>query len=346
MAELKDILSKLKKQGLSVVVSNEKETIIERIPSGSIGLDRILGGGYPRGRITEIYGEPSSGKSIMAYLAISEVQKRGGVAALVDVENSYTRDWGIHLGIDPDKLIVVGATDDEGLPAPKSGETFLENIVKLIETDVDLIVLDSISTLTPQVQIEKGLDEGSAIADQARMLSSGLRKINNVLSAHNQTALIVLNQVRSNPGVMFGNPNKSTGGKALEFYDSVKLSVFRRSGAEYTYYKDEKNKDEGIVGQRLKVTTEKNKLYRPKMSCEFDVFFDIGPKNLSIGVDTTGELLTECLKAGIVTRPSSAMYDYNGKSYRGQLAIMQAIKDSEDLQKELKAKLEELNVSN
>ena len=148
---------------------------------------------------------------------------------------------------------------------------------------------------------------------------------------------------------MFGNPNKSTGGKALEFYDSIKLFVFRRSGAECTYYKDEKNKDEGIVGQRLKITTEKNKLYRPKMSCEFDVFFDIGPNNLSVGVDTTGELLTECLKAGIVNRPSVAMYEYNGESYRGQMAIMKAIKESEELQNELKSKLEALealNVSN
>lgn len=343
MAELKDILTKLKKSGLEGIKLGDTVEVAERISSGSIGLDRILGGGFPKGRMTEIYGEPSSGKSLMAYLAIKEVQSKGGTAALIDAENSFTTDWAINLGIDPQKLIVVGAVDKNGVPAPKSGETFLENIIQLIEAGVDLIVVDSISALVPQAAFDKCLDEGSAIAAQARMLSVGLNKVNSILGTHNKTALVWLNQVRSNPGVMFGNPNKSTGGKALEFYDSIKILVFKRSGADYTYYKDDKNKDEGIVGQRLKITTEKNKLFRPKMSCEFDVFFDIGPNNLSIGVDTTGELLTECVKAGIITKPSASYFEYKGQKYNGHLAIEKEIKDNPELQKEL---LEAINAFN
>ena len=211
----------------------------------------------------------------------------------------------------------------------------MEDVSKLIEAEIDLIVVDSVSALTPQVQLDKGLDEGSAIAEQARMLSKCLQKVNAQLGAHNKTALIFINQMRSNPGVMFGNPNKSTGGKALEFYDAIKMLVFKRTGSEFTYYKDEKNKDEGLVGQRIKITTEKNKLYRPKMSCEFDVFFDIGPRNLSVGVDTVGELLTECLKADIITRPNNVTYTYKDQNFKGQMAIMKAIKEDENLQKEL-----------
>ena len=216
-------------------------------------------------------------------------------------------------------------------------------MIKFIEAEVDLVVVDSISALTPQSQIDKGLEEGSAIAEQARMLSLGLRKVNAALGAKNKTALIWINQVRSNPGVMFGNPNQSTGGKALTFYDAIKVYVYKRTGAEFTYYKDPKNKDEGLAGQRVKVTTEKNKLYRPKMSCEFDVYFDIGPENLSVGVDTASELLTECLKANIIQHPNNVIYEYNGQKYKGKLEITKAIKEDENLQKEL---LGALNVSN
>lgn len=333
MADLKDVLKNLKSLGIESVTTGDAQADVPRLSSGSIGLDRILGGGYPKGRITEVYGEPSSGKSLLTYLAIKEAQKNGLITALVDAENSFTQDWAINLGIDPSKLIVISAQDEAG--EPKSGEKLLENVVKLIEAQVDLIVVDSISALTPQTQIDKCLEDGSAIAEQARMLSLGLRKINAVLGAHNKTALVFINQIRQAPGVMFGNPNKSTGGKALEFYDAIKVLVYKRTGAEYSYYKDNKNKDEGLVGQRIKATTEKNKLYRPKMSCEFDVFFDIGPSNLSIGVDTVGELLTECLKRDIIKRPNNVTYEYKEQKFRGQLEIMKAIKESEELQKEL-----------
>lgn len=340
MVELNDKLKQLKNLGISFKMGNDQEEI-ERIPSGSIGLDRILGGGYPKGRMIEFYGDFSSGKSLMAYLAIKEAQKRGLSTALVDAENSYTKDWVINLGINPDKLYVISSQNDKG--EPRSGESLLEDICALIEAEIDLVVVDSVSALTPQVALEKSLDESNAIAEQARMLSKCLQKVNAQLGAHNKTSLIFINQMRSNPGVMFGNPNKSTGGKALEFYDAIKMLVYKRTGAEFTYYKDEKNKDEGLVGQRIKITTEKNKLYRPKMSCEFDVFFDIGPNNLSIGVDTTGELLTECLKADIITRPSTQYYEYKGQKYHGQLDIMRTIKQSPELQKEL---LEAIGVSN
>lgn len=340
MSDLQDKLKKLKDLGISFSMGDDQAEI-ERIPSGSIGLDRILGGGYPKGRMVEFYGDFSSGKSLMAYLAIKEAQKRGLTTALVDAENSYTRDWVINLGIDPEKLYVISSQNKKG--EARSGEALLEDVTKLIEAEIDLIVVDSISALTPQVALEKALDEGSAIAEHARMLSKCLQKVNAQLGAHNKTALIFINQMRSTPGVMFGNPNKSTGGKALEFYDAIKMLVFKRTGVEFTYYKDAKNKDEGLVGQRIKITTEKNKLYRPKMSCEFDVFFDIGPNNLSIGVDVVGELLTECLKAGIITRPNNVTYTYKDQNFKGQMAIMQAIKDSEDLQKEL---MSALNVSN
>lgn len=332
MTELNDKLKKLKDLGISFSMGND-QVEIERIPSGSIGLDRILGGGYPKGRMVEFYGDFSSGKSLMAYLAIKEAQKRGLTTALVDAENSYTQDWVMNLGIDPERLYVISSQNDKG--EPRSGESLLEDVSKLIEAEIDLIVVDSVSALTPQVQLDKGLDEGSAIAEQARMLSKCLQKVNAQLGAHNKTALIFINQMRSNPGAMFGNPNKSTGGKALEFYDAIKMLVFKRTGTEFTYYKDEKNKDEGLVGQRIKITTEKNKLYRPKMSCEFDVFFDIGPKNLSVGVDTVGELLTECLKADIITRPNNVTYTYKDQNFKGQMAIMKAIKEDAKLQQEL-----------
>lgn len=337
--DLKSILDSLKKQGMNTLIVGDNQPEVPRLPSGSIGLDRILGGGYPMGRMTELYGDPSSGKSLMAYLAIKEVQKNGGVAALIDAENSFTRDWALNLGIDPNQLLVSGTVDG----SPRSGESFLEDVIKFIEAEVDLVVVDSISALTPQSQIDKGLEEGSAIAEQARMLSLGLRKVNAALGAKNKTALIWINQVRSNPGVMFGNPNQSTGGKALTFYDAIKVYVYKRTGAEFTYYKDPKNKDEGLAGQRVKVTTEKNKLYRPKMSCEFDVYFDIGPENLSVGVDTASELLTECLKANIIQHPNNVIYEYNGQKYKGKLEITKAIKEDENLQKEL---LGVLNVSN
>lgn len=337
--DLKSILDSLKKQGMNTLIVGDNQPEVPRLPSGSIGLDRILGGGYPMGRMTELYGDPSSGKSLMAYLAIKEVQKNGGVAALIDAENSFTRDWALNLGIDPNQLLVSGTVDG----SPRSGESFLEDVIKFIEAEVDLVVVDSISALTPQSQIDKGLEEGSAIAEQARMLSLGLRKVNAALGAKNKTALIWINQVRSNPGVMFGNPNQSTGGKALTFYDAIKVYVYKRTGAEFTYYKDPKNKDEGLAGQRVKVTTEKNKLYRPKMSCEFDVYFDIGPENLSVGVDTASELLTECLKANIIQHPNNVIYEYNGQKYKGKLEITKVIKEDENLQKEL---LGALNVSN
>ena len=719
MVELNDKLKKLKDLGISFSMGND-QVEIERIPSGSIGLDRILGGGYPRGRMIEFYGDFSSGKSLMAYLAIKEAQKRGLTTALVDAENSYTQDWAINLGIDPERLYVISAQNENG--APRSGESLLEDVSKLIEAEIDLIVVDSVSALTPQIALDKALDEGAAMAEHARMLSKCLQKVNAYLGAHNKTSLIFINQQRcldkntfvwcngkltkfcnikkgdmlgdikvidvtdsgtmngvelrtkyyqplrislnhkqpiirgnkymevlgkdlkpgdwlirpekdyrkfmsknvnktklnfafllglvfsdgyiadyetdsyieiseknkarihivkdfldkagipyntrvhgsskqttfsirgaykqkiidsgleytsanktiptcilnssldekimflsgafldahlagkalyftgaendvaltqfqelfyglgidcqiftprdtskhknknrkyirfsgesynklinlipvlesrlkttvtahkdsrshkdvvpytygcmlfdkyrvsssksqtafyrrlmscksqklnfdrkslielgavelqgktfceiteiknviidaidvtvegglfeaqgflthnSNPNVMFGNPNKSTGGKALEFYDAIKMLVFKRTGTEFTYYKDEKNKDEGLVGQRIKITTEKNKLYRPKMSCEFDVFFDIGPKNLSVGVDTVGELLTECLKADIITKPNAQYYEYKDRKYRGALEMMKAIKEDEDLQKEL-----------
>ena len=233
---------------------------MEVIPSGSITLDAAMGvGGYPKGRMVEFYGDFSSGKSLMAYLAIKEAQQRGLSTALVDAENSYTKDWVINLGIDPERLYVISSQNEKG--EPKSGESLLEDVSKLIEAEIDLVVVDSISALTPQVALDKGLDEGSAIAEQARMLSKCLQKVNAQLGAYNKTALIFINQMRSNPGVMFGNPNKSTGGKALEFYDAIKMLVFKRTGAEFTYYKDEKNKDEGLVGQRIKITTEKNQTH-------------------------------------------------------------------------------------
>ncbi len=332
MTELNDKLKKLKDLGISFSMGND-QVEIERIPSGSIGLDRILGGGYPRGRMIEFYGDFSSGKSLMAYLAIKEAQKRGLTTALVDAENSYTQDWAINLGIDPERLYVISAQNEKG--APRSGESLLEDVSKLIEAEIDLIVVDSVSALTPQIALEKALDESTAMAEHARMLSKCLQKVNAYLGAHNKTSLIFINQQRSNPNVMFGNPNKSTGGKALEFYDAIKMLVFKRTGSEFTYYKDEKNKDEGLVGQRIKITTEKNKLFRPKMSCEFDVFFDIGPRNLSVGVDTVGELLTECLKADIITRPNNVTYTYKDQNFKGQMAIMKAIKEDMKLQQEL-----------
>lgn len=287
------------------------------IPSGSIGLDIALGvGGYPRGRVIEIYGPESSGKTTLALHAIAEAQKEGGIAAFVDAEHAFDRFYAQNLGVDLENLII---------SQPDFGEQALEIVDNLIRSGaIDIVVVDSVAALTPKSEIEGEMGD-SKMGLQARLMSQALRKLTANISK-TQSTVIFINQLREKIGVMFGNPETTTGGNALKYYATQRLDV-RRIGAI-------KNSKGEILGNRTRVKVVKNKVAPPFKTAEFDIMY-------GEGISRSGEILDWGVDLGIIQK-SGAWYSYEGtKLGQGRDAAKKMIEDNPELREELEARIYE-----
>ena len=283
---------------------------VEVIPTGSIGLNVALGvGGYPRGRIIEIYGPESSGKTTLAIHAIAEAQKAGGIAAFIDAEHAFDRFYAAKLGVDVDNLFI---------SQPDNGEQALEIAEQLIRSSaIDIIVIDSVAALTPKAEIEGDMGENK-VGLQARLMSQALRKLTGTVSK-TRTTCIFINQLREKIGVMFGNPETTTGGNALKFYASVRIDI-RGSQAI-------KNGEE-VLGKQTKVKVVKNKVAPPFRRAEFDIMF-------GEGISRAGEIIDLGADLGIIKK-SGSWFSYNDtKIAQGRDAAKQVILDNPELAEEL-----------
>tara|TARA_B110000908_G_scaffold154559_1_gene191981 strand:- start:1536 stop:2537 length:1002 start_codon:yes stop_codon:yes gene_type:complete len=312
-------LGKLEKSyGKGVVMKLGDKVVedIEAIPTGSIGLDLALGiGGYPRGRVIEIYGPESSGKTTLTIHAIAEVQKQGGIAAFIDAEHAFDAAYAKNLGVDVDNLYI---------SQPDNGEQALEIADHLISSGaVDLVVIDSVAALTPKSEIEGEMGD-SKMGLHARLMSQALRKLTATISKTKCT-VIFINQLRMKIGVMFGNPETTTGGNALKFYASVRLDI-RRIGAI-------KN-GEDIIGNRTRVKVVKNKVAPPFRKVEFDIMF-------GEGISRSGEVLDKAVELEIVKKAGSWFSYGDTKLGQGRDAVKQMIADNPELSEEVEAKIKE-----
>lgn len=291
---------------------------VENIPvisSGSIALNKALGvGGYPRGRVIEIYGPESSGKTTLAIHAIAEAQKQGGIAAIIDAEHAFDRTYAEKLGVDVENLFIA---------QPDNGEQALEIADQLIRSSaIDIIVIDSVAALTPKAEIEGDMG-GSVMGLQARLMSQALRKLTGTISKTN-TCCIFINQLREKIGVMFGNPETTTGGNALKFYASVRLDI-RKVGP----IKD----GEDILGNHTRVKVVKNKVAPPFKKAEFDIMY-------GEGISISGEIVDMGVEAGIIKKSGSWFSYGDSKLGQGRESVKQLIMDNPELAEELKAKIE------
>lgn len=260
---------------------------VELIPSGTLGLDIALGGGYPKGRVIEIYGPESSGKTTLTLHAIAEVQKKGGTAAFIDAEHALDPAYAKKLGVDTENLLV---------SQPDNGEQALEIAETLVRSNaVDLVVIDSVAALVPQAEIEGDMGD-SHMGLQARLMSQALRKLTGIINKSKAT-VIFINQIRMKIGVMFGNPETTAGGNALKFYSSVRLDI-RRIGQIKV--------GEEVKGNRTKVKVVKNKIAPPFRIAEFDIMYNEG-------ISKTGDTIDLAEKYGIIDK-SGAFYKYNGET--------------------------------
>lgn len=289
---------------------------IEVIPTGSLGLDVALGvGGYPRGRIIEIYGPESSGKTTLAIHAIAEAQKNGGIAAIIDAEHAFDRFYAQKLGVDVNSLLIA---------QPDNGEQALEIADQLISSAaVDLVIIDSVAALTPKAEIEGDMGDNK-VGLQARLMSQALRKLTATISKTNTTCIFI-NQLREKIGVMFGNPETTTGGNALKFYASVRIDI-RKS----TAVKD----GEEILGHLTKVKIVKNKVAPPFRRAEFDIMF-------GEGISKIGEIIDLGVEHGIIKKSGSWFSYGETKLAQGRDAVKQLLADNPELAEELEAKIVE-----
>jgi len=312
-------LGKLEKSyGKGVVMKLGDRVVedIEAIPTGSIGLDLALGiGGYPRGRVIEIYGPESSGKTTLTIHAIAEVQKQGGIAAFIDAEHAFDAAYAKNLGVDVDNLYI---------SQPDNGEQALEIADHLISSGaVDLVVIDSVAALTPKSEIEGEMGD-SKMGLHARLMSQALRKLTATISK-TQCTVIFINQIRMKIGVMFGNPETTTGGNALKFYSSIRLDI-RRIGAI-------KN-GEDIIGNRTRVKVVKNKVAPPFRKVEFDIMF-------GEGISRSGEVLDKAVDLEVVNKAGSWFSYGDTKLGQGRDAVKQMIADNPELALEIETKIKE-----
>lgn len=284
------------------------------IPTGSVGLNLALGvGGYPRGRVIEIYGPESSGKTTLAIHAMAEVQRQGGIAAIIDAEHAFDRFYAEKLGVDVTNLLIA---------QPDSGEQALDIADELIRSSaVDLIVIDSVAALTPKAEIEGDMGDNK-VGLQARLMSQALRKLTATINK-TQTTCIFINQLREKIGVMFGNPETTTGGNALKFYASVRLDIRRVTAI--------KNGDE-VIGNQVRVKVVKNKVAPPFRKAEFDLMFNEG-------ISKVGELVDLGTEMGILTK-SGSFYSYDGNRLaQGRDAVKKVLRDNPDLSDEIEQKI-------
>ena len=316
---LQAAMSKIEKdygKGSIMKLGDEKIEQVEVIPTGSISLNVALGvGGYPKGRIIEIYGPESSGKTTLAIHAIAEAQKEGGIAAFIDAEHAFDRFYAAALGVDIDNLII---------SQPDNGEQALEIADQLIRSAaVDIVVVDSVAALTPKKEIEGDMGD-NVVGLQARLMSQALRKLTSTISKTNTTCIFI-NQLREKIGVMFGNPETTTGGNALKFYSSVRLDIRR-----VTAIKDGDN----VIGNQVRVKIVKNKVAPPFRKAEFEITF-------GEGISKVGEIVDLGVEYGIIQK-SGSWFSYNDtRLAQGRDATKQVVKDNPELADEIEAKIME-----
>ena len=311
-----DKLEKTYGKGTVMKLSDEKVQDIPFIPTGSLGLDIALGiGGIPRGRVTEIYGPESSGKTTLTLHCIAEAQKRGGLAAFIDAEHAFDRAYAEKLGIDTENLLI---------SQPDNGEQALEIADHLIRSGaIDIIVIDSVAALVPKGELEGEMGE-SKMGLQARLMSQALRKLTGTISKTG-CSCIFINQLREKIGVMFGNPETTTGGNALKFYASVRLDI-RKIG--------QIKEGDDITGNRVKVKVVKNKVAPPFKVIEFDIMY-------GRGISKSGEIVDLGVEVEVIQK-SGSWFSYGGnKLGQGRDAVKQLIEDNPELMDELEKKIKE-----
>ena len=314
---LQAAMSKIEKdfgKGSIMKLGDENVEKVEVIPTGSISLNAALGvGGFPKGRIIEIYGPESSGKTTLAIHAIAEAQKSGGIAAFIDAEHAFDRFYAEKLGVDTSALLI---------SQPDNGEQALEIADQLIRSAaVDIIVIDSVAALTPKKEIEGEMGD-NVVGLHARLMSQALRKMTSTLSKTNTTCIFI-NQLREKIGVMFGNPETTTGGNALKFYSSVRLDIRR-----VTSIKDGDN----VIGSQVRVKVVKNKVAPPFRKAEFEITF-------GEGISKVGEIVDLGVEYGIIQK-SGSWFSYNEtRLAQGRDAVKNVIKDNPELAEEIEAKI-------
>ncbi|MDB0020645.1 recombinase RecA [bacterium] len=309
-----DRLDKSYGKGSVMRMGDEPVERLEVIKTGSITLDRALGiGGLPKGRVVEIYGPESSGKTTLAIHAVAEAQKKGGIAAIIDAEHAFDQFYAKNLGVDIDNLLI---------SQPDNGEQALEIADNLIRSGaIDILVIDSVAALTPKAEIEGEMGDNQ-MGLQARLMSKALRKLTGSISKAN-TCCIFINQLREKIGVMFGNPETTTGGNALKFYSSVRIDI-RRSSAI-------KNADK-IIGNRTRVKVVKNKVAPPFQQAEFDIMY-------GEGISKTGEIIDLGVEMNIINK-SGSWYSYGDtKLGQGRDAVKEILLDNPELSEELENKI-------
>ena len=314
---LQATLDKIEKdfgKGTIMKLGDQPKWDVAVIPSGSIGLDYALGiGGYPRGRVVEIYGPESSGKTTLAIHAIAEAQKLGGIAAIIDAEHAFDRNYAQQLGVNVDTLLI---------SQPDNGEQALEVADHLIRSGaIDIVVIDSVAALTPKAEIEGEMGD-SKMGLQARLMSQALRKLTANISRTN-TCCVFINQLREKIGIMFGNPETTTGGNALKFYSTVRIDVRRT-----TQLKD----GEDATGNHVRVKVVKNKMAPPFKKAEFDIMF-------GEGISLTGEIIDLGVELNIIKKSGSWFSYGETKIGQGRDAVRQMLKDNPELKEEIEEKV-------
>ena len=303
-------------RGSVMRMGDEQVEDVDVIPTGSLALNAALGvGGYPKGRIIEIYGPESSGKTTLAIHAIAEAQKAGGIAAFIDAEHAFDRFYAKKLGVDVDELLI---------SQPDNGEQALEIADQLIRSSaIDIIVIDSVAALTPKAEIEGDMGDNK-VGLQARLMSQALRKLTSTISKTNTTCIFI-NQLREKIGVMFGNPETTTGGNALKFYASVRLDIRR-----VTTLKD----GDTPIGNQVRVKVVKNKVAPPFRKAEFEITF-------GEGISHTGEIVDLGVEMGVIKKSGSWFSYGETRLGQGRDAVKKIVKDNPELAEELEQKIAE-----